>query len=282
MGSGPYLTALLVTLATCFAVQAALLRAFHGRTHKSESNFFSSVARLQTGIAPPPTVMLLGSSMTGRLPDRASGFDGVANLGCDGGSALPALRAIARGDFPAPTILVVEANTLDRGGEQGELDEAIRSGWFWAGVRVPLLGATARPSAFAYSSLFAWNRRPQEERIGRVEFSPIPKPWGAPVALTPAAEAAASELASLLDAAKQRGARVLLVQLPSRRKPNAEALALAHEVSLRTDTGFADLTTALAEPEIAYTDGVHLDGPSATLCLRLILGSCETLAPPAR
>jgi hypothetical protein len=282
MTAGPYLQTLCGTLAFCFAIQAASLRAVNGRTHKSESNFFSSVARLQTGIAPPPSVMLLGSSMTGRLPDRSNGFDGVANLGCDGGSAAPTLRAIARGDFPTPATLIVEANTLDRSGEEGEVDEAIRSGWFWAGVRVPLLGATARPSAFAYSAMFPRSRRLQGDRTALLTTAPSPRPWEAPVALTPTAEAAASKLASLINAAKQRGARVLVVQLPTRWQPGTEALAVARDVSRRTGSGYVDLTKALAEPEIAYTDGVHLDGPSATLCLRLILDSCAAMALPDR
>ena len=39
---------------------------------------------------------------------------------------------------------------------------------------------------------------------------------------------------------------------------------------------------AVAELGIAYADGVHLDAPSATLCLGLILGSCAAMGLPNR
>jgi hypothetical protein len=274
----PYLLTLMSTLAVCFTISSATLWAFNGRTHKSESNFFSSLARLQSGIAPVPSVMLLGSSMTGRLPDRASGFAGVANLGCDGSSAIPALRAIANGDFPAPAAIVIEANTLDRGlTEGGEIEEAIRSGWFWAGVWVPQLGAAARPSAFVYSALFSRRHRfmAQSNTASRKRLVPTPAAWKDPVPLVPAAEKVASEIAAIVGEIRKRGALVLVVQFPCRREVTSESLGIAHELSRRTATGYLDLQGELVEPLIGFTDDVHLDTPSAILCLRYILESLD-------
>lgn len=91
---------LAITLALCFAAQSLALHLSGGRTAKSESNFFSSIGRIQAGAQGKPEVMVLGSSITGRLPDRTQGFHGWANMGCDGGSAVDALRAMDAGILP--------------------------------------------------------------------------------------------------------------------------------------------------------------------------------------
>lgn len=278
----PYLLTFVGTLAICFAIQTATLRAFHGRTHKSESNFFSSMARLQTGVTPLPSVMLLGSSMTGRLPDRSNGFYGVANLGCDGGSALPILRAIARGDFPTPATLVIEANTLERGlVESGEIDDAIRSAWFWVGVKMPQLSAAARPSAFVYSALFSRRHGPPPSHGGSYEDDVYsePRPWADLVPLEPKAQKAVREIRDLIERLIKRRAQILIVQLPCRREMGATSLAIAREVSRCTGVGYLDLGSRLSKAEVKYTDDVHLDGPSASLCLRCILQSCGQSSP---
>ena len=90
-----------LTLALLFTVQTLALRAVGGRTAKSESNFFSSVGRIQAGTTGKVDAMMLGSSITGRLPDKAQGYAGWANMGCDGGSAVVTLRAMDKGLLPA-------------------------------------------------------------------------------------------------------------------------------------------------------------------------------------
>ena len=152
-----YLAGLLGMFAVCLGVQTLALRASGGKSLKSESNYFSSIARIQTETQGKPRIMLLGSSMTGRLGDRARHFDGVANLGCDGGSAVVTLRAMDRGILPTAPLLIVEANSLSFELEQRgkEIGAAIDSPWFQLGIKTPNLGATARPTAFAYSWLMA-------------------------------------------------------------------------------------------------------------------------------
>lgn len=156
-----YLIMAAASLGTCFWAQSILLNAHDGRTNKSESNFFSSVARIQTGIQDQPKIMLLGSSMTGRLPDRTRGFPGVSNLGCDGASAVDTLRAMDEGLLPTAPQLIIEGNTLSRGTSQesSEISRAINSPWFKAGLIFRNLGATARPAAFAYSFLMSHQLR---------------------------------------------------------------------------------------------------------------------------
>ena len=102
-------------LAACFGVQTIALRLVGGKTVKSESNYFSSIARIQNANREnevPPRVILLGSSMIARLGDRTASVPGVVNMGCDGGSAFITLRAIDRGELRAAPVIVVEANSL--------------------------------------------------------------------------------------------------------------------------------------------------------------------------
>ena len=89
-----YPSILVLSLAACFGLQSLALHLVGGRTAKSESNFFSSIARIQTGAAEPVAeVFLVGSSLTGRFPSRSAEFPDVANLGCDGENAAVVMRA---------------------------------------------------------------------------------------------------------------------------------------------------------------------------------------------
>jgi hypothetical protein len=143
-----YPIAFLAVLAACFGAQTLALRMVGGRTVKSESNYFSSIARLQTGNREKARVLMLGSSMTARLSDRTKPIPGIVNLGCDGGSAVITLRAIDRGDLKAAPLIIVEANMLafelEHRGK--EIAESIGSDWFKLGTKFPNLSATARPT----------------------------------------------------------------------------------------------------------------------------------------
>ena len=275
-----YCSAFTITLAACFAAQTMLLRASGGRTLKGESNFFSSLARLQTGIAPLPRIMLLGSSMTGRLPDRAAGWEGVANLGCDAGSAVTALRAIAKGQFPVPEAVVVEANTLVMGirAKPGEIDQAIGSAWFWAGVHVPQVGATARPAAIAYSAALVSRTGTYGKKIPAVSGTvERPMPWPRQEILPPEEEQVTTELIDLLLQVRRRGARIMLVELPCRQSNKTEWIQIVRQVSHRAECALVDLADLLPAEQLGFTDAVHLDAKSAVLCLESLLGSCALL-----
>jgi len=143
-----YALTLTIALAACFGLQTLALHLVGGRTTKSESNFFSSIARIQTGAAEPVAkVFLAGSSLTGRFPSRTEEFPEVANMGCDGGSAAVVMRAIDKGILPLPPILVIEGNTLyrEQGAGKSLVAQVMDSPWFSVGRKFPNLGATARP-----------------------------------------------------------------------------------------------------------------------------------------
>lgn len=269
-----YAIAFTVFLAACFGGQSLALRQSGGKTVKSESNYFSSVARIQTETRGAPRVMLLGSSMTGRLADRGAELPGVANLGCDGGSAVVTLRAMDRGLLPAAPVLVIEANTLSYALENRgrEIAAAIGSDWFKLGTRLPNVGATARPTAFAYSWLMA---RKESSAPSSGELSVSTKPVRLSAADAPALEPAAStlvdELAGILGRLEAKGSRVILVMLPPGVKTGCVQTDLPRALACKTGLPWWDLNEGIAPGSVGFTDGLHLDAPSASKVLAAIV-----------
>lgn len=263
-----YTLTLLLGFAACFGLQALALRASGGRFTKSESNFFSSVGRIQAGTVGKPEVMLLGSSITGRLPDRAQGFAGFANMGCDGGSAVDALRAMDKGILPVAPVLVIEANTLSRALDPipSEVGQAMERPWFGTGMKVYALSAYARPAAYFYSILLA--RRtgdygdPASSEDLKVSSSPMPMERNPAARMTSAEAALKEELVAITRRLKERGCGIVFVWLPPARGegkiPDWIQALIAESGSLWWDLGNeADPTL------ITLTDAVHMAAPSA-------------------
>lgn len=270
-----YWLALVLSLAACFGAQTFALRWTGGRTTKSESNFFSSVARLQSGIRGTPEVLLLGSSITGRFPDRNRGVEGVGNLGCDGGSAVEILRAMDRGTVPRAARIIIEGNTLFRaiGAGETELAAALEKRWFRTGVELPNLSAAGRPSSMAYTLLM-------ERKLGSVDAA-LARPFA--VATRPAVvggeapsfskdeEVLLEELTGILKRLSAAGSRILIVILPPGATPGTPHLMLPEELSRRCGLPFWNLAAALPPDSIRLTDGVHMDPASAASTLRTLL-----------
>ena len=277
-----YALTLTLTLTACFGIQTLALHHVGGRTTKSESNFFSSIARIQTGSAQPVArVFLAGSSLTGRFPSRSEEFPDVANLGCDGESAAVVMRAIDKGILPLPPVLVIEGNTLyrEQGGGKSLVAEVMESQWFELGRNIPNLGATARPSAFAYSILL-------ERKVGRAdggEKLPLPIPS---VALIPptdtetlpkSAEELVAELSEICGRFRERGCSILIAQLPPGDAPETMYTRIPYELSRAAGIPMLDLTKDLPPGSVRYTDGIHMAPASAAAALRSILNAIKTL-----
>lgn len=263
-----YALSLVFVLAACFGAQSLALRAVGGRTTKSESNYFSSLGRIQAGALGNPEVMLLGSSITGRLPDRANGFDGFANMGCDGGSALDALRAMDRGILPNAPWIVIEANTLHLAlaGRPSEVAAAMERPWFRAGMNFSGVSAYSRPSAFLYSRLLAGKIGGfgTEGGLPDLGVSSLPAPVtespGTPLA--EAEENLVREMVAILGNLRSRGTRAVIVWLPpARGNPGVPDWLL--ELALRADVPFWDLGQEAQPGTVSLTDGVHMSAPSA-------------------
>ncbi len=263
-----YIAGLLGMFAICYGAQSVALRLSGGKTVKSESNYFSSIARIQTESQGNPAIMMLGSSMTGRLGDRAQHVESVANLGCDGGSAVPTLRAMDLGLLPVAPLLIIEANSLafELEGRGKEIGEAIDSQWFQVGIRHRNLGATARPTAFAYSWLMA--RSSESAPNKDLEFLPISTkpavldPTASPE-LDPRESAVVSELTDILGRLRKNGSEILLVMLPPGAKADSVEMKIPRAVAAQSGVRWWDLTEGLPPGSVDFSDGLHLDAASA-------------------
>jgi hypothetical protein len=272
-----YFTILMLTLAACFGVQALALRAAGGRTTKSESNYFSSLGRIQAGTVGKAQVMLLGSSITGRLPDRSQGFDGFANMGCDGGSAVDALRAMDQGLLPMAPVLVIEANTVHLAlkRDPSEVGLAMESPWFQAGMRVPAVSAYARPSAFAYSRLLARKiggfGDPAAAEDLQVPSRPARFTFSTAEPLATDERALIDELLPLLHRLQQRGCRTVFVWLPPGRPSGSPVPPWLATLVADSNSEWWDLGTEADPSLIVLTDHVHMSAPSAGRTMRTLV-----------
>lgn len=277
-----YFTPLLVTLGACFGLQSLALRAVGGRTIKSESNYFSSLGRIQAGATGNPEMMLLGSSITGRLPDRAQGFPGVANLGCDGGSAVDVLRAMDREQLPVAPVLVIEVNYLHRALDQtpSEIGIAIGQPWFQAGLRFPSVSAYARPAGFVYSILLerkiGSSARSGETRGFVVASSPrnFESPSG--VSIGDPERLLIDELVLRLKRLQQRNCRIVFVWLPPGRPNRADPPAWITTLIAESSAEWWDLGTEVDPEMVKLTDGVHMAAESAA---RTVISLQDALLP---
>lgn len=272
-----YIVPLALTLAALFAAQTLALRAVGGRTAKSESNFFSSIGRIQAGATGKAGVMLLGSSITGRLPDRAQGFDGWANLGCDGGSAVDVLRAMNEGILPRAPLLVIEANTLQLALNEKptEITAAMRGPWFKVGLNAPCLAAYARPSAFFYSKLLARRIGGFESGAGTgdLEVTDGPEWITMPhdAGLTPRQGALIQEVSNILQRMKASGTDSIFVWLPPARAKGSNPPDWILELARTSGSRYWDLGQKADSKWITLTDGVHMAAPSAARTINSLL-----------
>lgn len=272
------------SLAVLFALQALALHMVGGRTIKSESNFFSSVGRIQAGVKGSPEIMLLGSSITGRLPDRAQGFDGLANMGCDGGSAADTLRAIHEGRLPQASVLLVEANALHIAlNGESEVASAIQGIWFQAGLRFSCLSAYARPSAFLYSLLLAHrtgNYGPAggDDLGAGVPPGPPPAEWE-PVNLTGKQREICTELTARIRDLRQAGCRIIMVWLPPARQNGIPPMPWIRQLVMDSGCEWWDLGQMASEQRVRLTDGVHMDAPTAGRTANSIITAIFPIKP---
>ncbi len=256
-------------LLACLAAQALWLATL-GPAGRAESNYFSSLLRLQAAARGQNRLCVVGSSITGRLPGREVGREGVANLGIDGGSMADGLKLLNAGVMRPAPLVIVETNTLQAALEQGPSRLTATAGglWFRAGVHVPAIGAAARPSALLYERLL---RRPAavEGEPFMLESAPkVLEPLG------PRLEAAQQErLDDIIRhcvALREQGVKLCLVEYPAGPvRPEFAAIqgpAIA-TISGRAGVPFVDLSEALPRGELHFTDRVHLAPDSAARIL---------------
>ncbi|MEO8617237.1 MAG: hypothetical protein ABI600_19015 [Luteolibacter sp.] len=220
--------------------------------------------------------MLLGSSITGRLPDRTYGFKGISNMGCDGGSAADALRAMDRGILPAAPLIIIEGNTLGLGAspKETEVARAMRSPWFEVGRRFSAVSATTRPSAFLYSKLLAGKIGAAGSPDGKDEdVSTKPYiPRKDSVSLKSSRERLlVVELADIIGRLAERGTLCWVVILPPKIRLDSPQHDLVVALAAEAQVPFWDLAAGIAPGKIQLTDGIHMAPASAALTVRELM-----------
>jgi hypothetical protein len=265
----------------CFSLQAFFRYALDMRTGKSESNYFSTMSRFQSGASPAAEIALAGSSITGRLPGRESGNQEIANLGSDGGPALDGIRLIVMGQIDAPKWLVIEANTLYGGVGFGEtlIVKGAQGLWFDVGARLPLLGAAARPSGMLYAKML------RRENVLRGEAFDVKLNTLATEQVdllkdfTHEEKKRFDEYVSALTELEKRGVNFLIVTYPAGLMREREVFLMKNtiaELSKRFPISYLDLASQIPAEELQFTDTVHLNPESAARVLQTIRYICKT------
>jgi hypothetical protein len=285
MSSSPsiprFLTGVLAALAFCFGMQGVAYYKLNAGAIKAESNYYSSLGRIQKARAPSASLALIGSSITGRLPGREAGNNDVANLGADGGSPLDGMELLVDGVIAQPQWLVVETNTLFNqiGYARIPLVAGAKGSWFRIGANFPLVGASARPSGMLYSRILNRSQPATAEPFPVNLTSPLAGHGGelSLASLSPAQFERLRTLESGLKSLKHRGVRLLFVNYPAgqmaAREQNLMLTAVLH-LSRETGSAFLDLAGQIDRTELTFTDPVHLGPESAARILKTMQVAC--------
>lgn len=277
--------ALLLSLAGCFGVQALAFYGFNLATGKTESNYYSTLSRFQGAIAPGAEIALSGSSISGRLPGREFGNPDVANLGSDGGSPLDGLTLLSEGVVGRPKWLVVEINTAfnSLGFADTPAVEGSRGPGFKIGGKVPLLGASSRPTGMLYGYLLGRRWKGAVEPFALKEVpSPLPPPPLDESQLSVLQKERIQLLTEGILKARREGVRVLLARYPAgpmKQRQIDEIQTVAARIHEATGVPFLDLESQIPRAQLTFTDSVHLGPESATRILATLRNACQQLSP---
>ncbi len=277
--------ALLLSLAGCFGFQALAFYGFNLATGKTESNYYSTLSRFQGAIAPGAEIALSGSSISGRLPGREFGNPEVANLGSDGGSPLDGLTLLSEGVVGRPKWLVVEINTVfnSLGFAETPAVEGSRGPGFKIGGKVPLLGASSRPTGMLYGYLLGRRWKGVAEPFALKEVpSPLPPPPLAEAQLSVLQKERIRLLIEGILKARRNGVRVLLARYPAgpmKQRQIDEIQTVAARIHEVTDAPFLDLESQIPRTQLTFTDSVHLGPESAARILATLRAVCNELSP---
>ncbi len=277
--------ALLLSLTGCFGVQALAFFGLNLATGKTESNYYSTLSRFQGAIAPGAEIALSGSSISGRLPGREFGNPDVANLGSDGGSPLDGLTLLSEGVVGRPKWLVVEINTAfnSLGFADTPAVEGSRGPCFKIGGKVPLLGASSRPTGMLYGYLLGRRWKGVAEPFALKEVpSPLPPSPLQQAQLTDLQKERIQLLTDCILKARQNGVRVLLARYPAgpmKQRQIDEIQTVAARIHEKTGVPFLDLESQIPRAQLTFTDSVHLGPESAARILATLRNACVQLTP---
>jgi hypothetical protein len=238
---------------------------------------------------PIPDVVLVGSSLTFRLKEEYSTTLRLRNLGLAGGSPVTGLEIVAK-QPRLPRIILVETNVLSR-----SMDTALVKNYSKADEARSLFFRPIRTAVAAYenrlhaplnhvqvsTSLNQLLEHPPSDFDNRIYVDRVLEQWNAEDP-TAAVQANVLRMEQLIPAIEQRGARVLLFELPCSTELEGSRFAkITREI---IHTAFSDpgqwLHIDYARDELRWADGVHLDERSAVIVTQSIDKALSSLLGP--
>jgi hypothetical protein len=223
---------------------------------------------------PIPDIVLVGSSITFRLKEEYFATANLRNLALAGGSPVTGLEIVAN-QPRLPKIILVETNVLSR-----PTDDVLVGKYSSRGNAEPLFFRPVRTAVAAYEN---WRHAPLTHAQASAAQARLlrqpPSDFDNHVYVDRAVQQSNAEdptvvtqinvqrIQQLILALEQRGARVLLFQLPlSNELENARFAKITGDI---VHTQFPDparwLTIDVARSELRWADGVHLDERSALI-----------------
>jgi hypothetical protein len=225
---------------------------------------------------PTPDVVLVGSSLTFRLKEAYFASPKLRNLALAGGSPVTGL-AIVASQRTLPKTILVEANVLSR-----PMDEALVERYA-AGASAeprflrPIRALVAAGENLAHAPESRGELRAELDRI----LAQPPSSFDNSVYLarvlreqdedpTEAVRSNVERMKALIALAEQRGARVLLFELPGLPQvERARAVSITHGI---VQAAFGDddrwLHVDVPTEQLRWADGFHLDERSAVIFAR--------------
>jgi hypothetical protein len=236
---------------------------------------------------PVPDVVLVGSSLAFRLKEEYFATRSLRNLALAGGSPVTGLEIVA--NRPSlPRIVLVEANVLSRPTETALVERYSRRGnadpLFFRPIRTAIAAyenwlhapLTHEQAAAALSQLLkqppsTFDNRIYLERALQQQNADDP---------TLAVRTNISRIKQLMPAIEQRGARLLLFEVPySEQIDGSRSATVTRQIA---HAEFADgnrwLQIDPARSELRWADGVHLDERSAVIVAQSIDRALAALA----
>jgi hypothetical protein len=238
---------------------------------------------------PIPDVALVGSSLTFRLKEEYFATPRLRNLALAGGSPVTGLEIVAK-QPRLPRIVLIEANVLSRATDTALVERYARSGNAEPLFFRPIRAAVAAYENWLHAPLshaqvaFALNQlveQPPSSFDSHIYADRALQQFNAEDPSV-AARMNAKRIEQLIPEIEQRGARVLLFDLPySEQLESSRSARLTREIihsQFRNPDGW--LPIDYARGELRWADGVHLDERSAVIVAQSIDRALASLLGP--
>jgi hypothetical protein len=222
---------------------------------------------------PVPDIVLVGSSIAFRLKEEYFATPGLRNLALAGGSPVTGLEIVANQPL-LPKFILVETNVLARPADVALVERYSRGDTeplFFRPVRAAVVAYEQRLHApFTHEQVALDLRRlvgqPPSDFDNRIYADRALQQFNAEDP-TDAARTNAKRIASLIRAVEQRGARVLLFELPYSEPIEGSRSAATTREIIHAAFPNSDrwLPVEVNRSDLRWADGVHLDERSAVI-----------------